>query len=231
MERFATHVLEAHSWFKHLPLVEGGRFTIYLEPDLDRNYPTQHPKLPFGNHPAGYEKAFGHLAYQYCIQGVCEQDHGDKPMGDQLVKSGLTEIPEPHKSTWSFTLYPYCHYEFSEVLSLFENDLQTLKQGGQHPQRGLLLDWVAQLEKRNDRWYNGLTEAERELLIDLEDEEGPTKLESVSPPARDFFHLQEAVWDIENRLRSTEEEKVFVALNRLLLDHEQLKMKHGHNSP
>jgi hypothetical protein len=30
---FAKHVSEAHSWYKHLPLLTGGRFVVFLAPD------------------------------------------------------------------------------------------------------------------------------------------------------------------------------------------------------
>src|SRR4051812_30995960 len=30
---FAEHVGEAHSWYKHLPLLTGGQFVVFLSPD------------------------------------------------------------------------------------------------------------------------------------------------------------------------------------------------------
>ena len=32
-EEFAKHVSEAHSWYKHLPLLTGGQFVVFLAPD------------------------------------------------------------------------------------------------------------------------------------------------------------------------------------------------------
>ncbi|NHZ66640.1 hypothetical protein [Massilia genomosp. 1] len=35
---FVEHVRDAHSWYKHLPLQEGGRFVVFLAPDAGLNY-------------------------------------------------------------------------------------------------------------------------------------------------------------------------------------------------
>jgi hypothetical protein len=45
---FVVHLTDVHSWYKHLPLMEGGEFIVFLDIDAGKNYPSLHPKLPLG---------------------------------------------------------------------------------------------------------------------------------------------------------------------------------------
>ena len=223
IERFTTHVLTVHSWYKQIPLIAGSVFTVYLEPDLDREYPTQHPKLPYGNTKEGYQKAFGHLSYQYCMNQYCYQDFCDKIVKGKRIECEITEIPKAHKAKWSFNLYPYCHEEFEEGISLFEADIQLLENGGMHPQRELLLHWHKFLSQRNTYWENNLNDEDRDFLASMDGQEEAKAGEKFPQPIFDYIQLESAVWEIEEKLRLIEKEKLSHILEKLMTDVKQIK--------
>jgi hypothetical protein len=48
-QAFVEHLRDVHSWYKHLPLLTGGKFVVFLAPDAGEGYPSQHPHLCYGN--------------------------------------------------------------------------------------------------------------------------------------------------------------------------------------
>jgi hypothetical protein len=78
-KRFSKHLQNVHSWYKHLPLLTGGTFIIFLAPDSGTNYPFLHPSLPFGNSIERYRQAFGHLDYMWRINSEAFFRDGASP--------------------------------------------------------------------------------------------------------------------------------------------------------
>jgi hypothetical protein len=232
IERFTAHLLQVHSWYKHLPLMEGGVFTVFLEPDLDRVYPIQHPKLPFGNSQSGYLEAFGHLAYQYTIEGTTYQDFDNKIVNGIRVQTGPTAIPERLKTTWSFVLYPYCHPEFAEGISLFEKELQQLAtHESSHPQENLLRNWHTNHQEQNEIWENRLNESEREAIISQYDWSHTESAEPLSDRCAHFLKLENEAKSIETALQKAEQAKVEVAIGRLIESTQSLKTTSDQKAP
>src|SRR5690242_4219022 len=64
IDAFVEHVCDAHSWYKHLPLREGGEFAFFLARDAGEGYPPESPRL---HHTWGtseeYRRRFGFLDY------------------------------------------------------------------------------------------------------------------------------------------------------------------------
>ena len=61
VEEFIHHLWNVHSWYKHIPLLSGVKFAVFLSSDSGSNYPRQHPRLKYGNNLEGYRKQFGYL--------------------------------------------------------------------------------------------------------------------------------------------------------------------------
>ena len=131
---FVAHLKDAHSWDKHLRLINGGTFVVFLNPHAGEGYPSQHPSLPYGSTVEGYRQAFGYLDYMYSIDGGSfDRDGGvDKPD---------LELPTELLEQFSFILYPYVSSEFDWCVH--ESDLISLRSGAFHPERSHLLAWKA----------------------------------------------------------------------------------------
>ena len=132
---FVNHLKDAHSWYKHLSLIDGGKFIIFLNPNAGAGYPSQHLSLPSGNTVEGYRQAFGYLDYMYSIDGgAFDRDCGgvDKPD---------LELPTELLEKCSFILYPYVSSEF--YWCDHEADVVSLQAGTSHRERSHLLAWYA----------------------------------------------------------------------------------------
>jgi hypothetical protein len=128
---FVEHLAGAHRWYKHLPLLTGGTFVVFLAPDAGRKYPAQHPGLPFGNTVEGYRRAFGHLDYMWSVDGgPFARDSNPTP---ELLESLIAYC--------SFALYPYVSEEFN--WSEHADAVEALRAGATHPQKERLLAWEA----------------------------------------------------------------------------------------
>ena len=128
---FVAHLRNVHSWYKHLPLLTGGIFVVFLAPDAGYRYPTQHPSLPYGSTVEGYRRAFGYLDYIWSVDNLSFQRDGG-----HLVALPIALVEQCH-----FTLYPYVSGEF--YWSVHEQAIASLRTGTPHPERTQLLEWEA----------------------------------------------------------------------------------------
>lgn len=131
--QFVAHLKDAHSWYKHLSLIDGGTFVVFLNPHAGEEYPTQHPSLPCGNHVEGYRQAFGYLDYLYSYDGRSFARDGG---GKDIQGSGL---PAELLERCSFILYPYVSSEF--YWSVHQADVIRIQAGTPHRERSHLLAW------------------------------------------------------------------------------------------
>ena len=220
IQRFKEHVINVHSWYKHLPLLEGGKFVVYLEADLDREYPTQHPKLPFGNTKEGYEKAFGHLCYMYFIN-----DFWYLPYNSKMVEGKRIEIEKPvfsdkHIEMCSFTLFPFCHQEFEVGYYKHKEAIEKIVAGYPHPESKLLLAWYKEycrIEGAENRDFNYL---EHKLLL-IEEEKGIAITENELPKrVRPYWASKKRRYHYLKALQQKEAQKVENAIHQLILLHQ-----------
>ena len=130
--KFVAHLKDAHSWYKHLSLLDGGIFGVFLNPHAGEGYPSQHPSLPHGNTVEGYRQAFGYLDYMYSNDSGSFEHDGDRPN---------LELPTDLLAQCSFKLYPYVSSEF--YWSVHEADVVSLQVGTFHPERSHILAWKA----------------------------------------------------------------------------------------
>ena len=158
---FADYLPEAHSWYKHLPLIEGGRFVVFVSPDAgigrlvarmkgpDPESPTgysleapqegpefteEHPRLHYGwQTTKEYRQRFGYLDYMY------RHSADDKYSRD--VASPVS-LPNSIEDRCSFVMFPYACWTFSEAIlwHIHDESLQKMRAGASHPARESILE-------------------------------------------------------------------------------------------
>ncbi|MFN3651988.1 MAG: hypothetical protein ACK47B_20630 [Armatimonadota bacterium] len=197
LARFVEHLKNVHSWYKHLPLLDGDAFYVFLAPDAGECYPTQHPPLPFGNDAEGYRRAFGHLDYMWESDGYWLRDGGPPK-----------RLPTQVEDECRFVLFPYVSYGFE--WSMHEKALSVLHQRPGSELRQRLLDWEA-ADHRADEVWQRLPETERdELCGHDEPSESP-----VTAGQLEYLTLRGWAGAIHESLHMQEESKIWRALTKL----------------
>jgi hypothetical protein len=139
-QAFVEHLRDVHSWYKHLPLLTGGKFIVFLAPDAGEGYPSQHPHLRYGNTVEGYRRAFGYLDYMWSVED-CPFDrdgHGGAFEREQVV------LPSELIEQCEFVLYPYVSNE--QYWCVHEDAIDSLRTGTPHPEKTRILEWKAAAE-------------------------------------------------------------------------------------
>lgn len=213
IERFKKHLLNAHSWYKHLDLKSGNQFVVFLESDLDRKYTKDQVIYPWNvNTEEQYFRAYGHLSYMWLDNGVWYQDGG----------RARSYIPKALLNKWSLRLYPYCHDEFEEAISLLrvalnnDND-QSL------PNYSKLVELEHKITKRENYWNNYLTDEQREMLVSIDDDIDDSELATLSSSVKEYVLLERDSWRILTKLKKLEEEKIDKTIQKLIEDVQTLK--------
>jgi hypothetical protein len=178
---FAEHVGEALSWYKHLPLLTGGQFVVFLAPDsgigrlvarLDGTgyqlmTPPEGPVVTEANPrlhyswttSEEYRRRFGYLDHaRRSSDGATFGRDGGGPM----------DLPAEVWKRCTFTLFPYVSggSGLDSVSWAHEDAGQHLRAGAPHPQREAVLEW-ARLAHEHDESWQSLTDAERETVLAL----------------------------------------------------------------
>lgn len=221
LQRFIQHLQGAHSWYKHLPLLTGGTFVVFLAPDAGRDYPTEHPSLPFGNTVEGYRRAFGYLDYLWRIDGEpFSRDSGKRlTTFPRALTYAPVELPDDFLQHFSFVLYPYIAHEF--YWSVHQEAVQQLCDGeAEHPQRALILELVALEEAREEAEAKMTEEEEEELFVYDADEKMyvynvAKSINQLSPRQAAVLKLQRQVEARYALLRNQEMGKLEQQLHRL----------------
>jgi hypothetical protein len=225
---FAEHVSEAHSWYKHLPLLTGGQFVVFLAPDSGIGrlvarlegtgyrlevpqegpvFTEADPRLHYSwKTSEEYRRRFGYLDY-------ARRTHGDT-FGRDV--GGPMYLPAEIWERCSFTLYPYVAGGSGlEAIAwqVHEEALERLRAGDPHPQREAVLEWARLVGAKRDAW-GSLTDAEREIVLALE-REGAGR--PATTAAGDRYLAIEAELDgiYYERLRPGELEKIRCGLAAL----------------
>jgi hypothetical protein len=200
--RFVKHISNAHSWYKHLPLLTGGRFVVFLASDAGEGYPLCHPTLPYGNDTAGYHRAFGHLDYMYAHDSKC------------FLKDMPTLLfPENYIIEYSFVVYPYVKNTYYEPSWFHPEAISQLRSGAYHPERERVLEWE-DVTLELFQAYRALSEEEHAIVLD------PDRTPSAYIPSKGllkYLDLQERGLALRKALRHTEIAKLERAV-RLLHD-------------
>jgi hypothetical protein len=159
---FCHHLCEAHSWYKHLYLLNGERFVVFVAADAGfgclvaapvgvgtDNVPVftlvtppegpeftdKHPRLHHTwQTTKEYRRRFGHLDYMW---GGGPDEPRARDAGPPL------QLPQRLEERCSFVLYPYVSDSFSFVQSLswrHQEAIEQLRAGVTHPDREAVLE-------------------------------------------------------------------------------------------
>lgn len=163
---FSDHLCQAHSWYKHLPLLTGERFVVFVSDNAGtgrmvavpvRDGPKNGPEFTLVTPPEGaeftdenprihyswrttkeYRRRFGYLDYM-CGGGLDEPP--DRDEGPPL------RLPQRLEERCSFVLYPYVHKLFLRSLNWRHDEaIEHLRTGAAHPAREDLLELVRLLD-------------------------------------------------------------------------------------
>ena len=189
---FAAHLAAAHSWYKHLPLFDGGEFVVFLAPDAGRGYPLEHPKLPTENTREGYLRAFGHLDYIYreFPSYSFSRDALQTPrLDEELLAIG-----------W-FNLYPFVSDEF--YWSIHEDDVARIRNGASHPRSAAILD-AYEADQRMDACWGELSNADREEIVEIDDTDAVVLQRLYREPILRYLELEETARAAYVKLREPE---------------------------
>ncbi|MGH1335168.1 MAG: hypothetical protein ACRBFS_03505 [Aureispira sp.] len=209
IECFKKHLLNAHSWYKHLDFTSGNQFVIFLEPNLDRNYTKNHVMYPWDiNTKEQYFDAYGHLSYLWLDNNIWDQDGGK-------VRSN---IPSDLMKKWSIKLFPYCHDEFEEAISL----LRTALNNESIPNYEKLVELEQKITSRDNNW-NSLSDDEREVLVSIDDDIDDKELATLPTSIKKYILLERETWPILTELRKLEEGKIDMTIQKLIEDVQTLK--------
>lgn len=222
---FAVHVGEAHSWYKHLPLMTGRRFVVFLAPDSGVGrlvarltesgyelvtppegpvFTEENPRLHYSWKTSGeYRRRFGHLDYaSRGHDGVFGRDVG-----------GPMHLPAEVWERCSFTLFPYVADGDSGRDSIgwvHQEAVAALRAGASHPRRDAVLEWARLAQERDEAWQD-LTDAEHKIVLARDEGEQQT-----TPAVDRYLAIEtelEAVY--YERLRPEELAKIWDALDEL----------------
>ena len=217
-ERFALHLSDAHSWYKHLSLRFGGHFIVFFHPGAGANYPTQHPSLPFGNHTKGYREAFGYLSYMY-VSNFRRKRHYSRDDEDTF-REGETLVPISKELLpgTSFVLYPYInHNGFETIFNGYSDRQQDMKalQNNEFilPDHELFVTLMQQHQTTEDT-YHELSREDTNTYFSI-DEAKRAKLIQQKPVLQKFETLSKQVEATYEQLWHNEYQKIVMALKNL----------------
>ena len=149
---FVEHLSYAHSWYKHIPLVEGGEFVVYLSAEGER--------FARGVSRERYRQECGFLAYAWRLRttDAFHVDDGEDVEFDPLILAA-TRI----------SLQPYCSNDMAAIeclLALYGDDVPA------HPHAEALRELFA-AERATQRLWQELSGEIGELVISSEIEGKP----------------------------------------------------------
>lgn len=168
-ERFSSHVLNAHSWYKHLDLFHGAMVVIFLDPLAGGGFDEERPRI---HHTwktrAEYLRRFGHLSYMWRVDGGDSDDeyephfstdYQSNPIFFEKIPGVLQaldprptpvlNLPDPIQRDCSFRMYPFA-CDRRMLYRRFEQQLLAMDRGElDHPCKALLVDFLH--EKQNAR--------------------------------------------------------------------------------
>jgi hypothetical protein len=231
---FGDYLGEAHSWYKHLPLLGGERFVVFVVPDAGigrqvavlhaspeaatgytlvtppegPEFTDEHPRLHYGwTTTREYRRRFGHLDYMY-RRGPAEPYVRDAGPPVQL--------PEQVEERCGFVLYPYVSGTFAEALTwgVHEEALARLRAGTAHPAREEVLE-LARLAESLDAAWSALDAAEQEWVLSRGTVAEKPLPGEPSAELQRYLRLDESVGAISASLQAREVEKIRRALAEL----------------
>jgi hypothetical protein len=226
---FAEYLCNAHSWYKHLPLLEGRTFLVFVTPSAGTgrriivpdknnseiwnlevppegdNYTDETPRLHYAwKTTQEYRTRFGFLSYI---------DYEDSIDSESLV----SRFPPNLIKHCSFTLYPYVSAGyFSEAVhySCHEDALEQLRKGFEHPLREELIRF-ADIPSEMYDVQEEMNDEEQRWVSEYDELDGEWKGEYPSPRTNTYVQLNHELDSLTDLFYRQELNKIQQALKEL----------------
>jgi len=234
-QAFGDYLRAAHSWYKHLPLMQGRRFVVFVAldagvgrlvaklhgaspetatgctlvtPPEGPEFTDEHPRLHYGwKTTKEYRSRFGYLDYM-CRRGPNEPY--DRDVGPPI------SLPSEVEERCGFVLYPYASGMFAEAVlwTIHEEAIEQLQAGANHPAREQVLE-LARLAREHRTAWSVLGDADREWLLSRERADREEVAKEASADLRKYLDLDAGVRAVCGSLRTQETAKIRRALEEL----------------
>jgi hypothetical protein len=169
LDAFTKHLCNAHSWYKHIPLVTGAEFVVFLAADAGAGFEDRDRWHYTWKRTAEYRARFGHL--DYCWRdddaAIYRRDSihpDDEPTPPELLDPEL-------RTRFGVRLYPMISNDVNAMeaihYDLHADALDALRRGAPHPHRARILAWAAH-DRELDELYNAITDNDRARFHELQ---------------------------------------------------------------
>jgi len=165
---FVAHVCWAHSWYKHLSLLRGAEFVVFLDAEAGVGFTEENPRHHYSwRTTEEYRRRFGFLNFQW-------RDAPDAPW-DREGSGSPARLPDELTRRCSFTLFPYVSTDFNALEAIsytfHQDDLTVIRQLPDRPDRERLMAWdvASRALEENEQ----LNDEEFRLLTELQDQPEP----------------------------------------------------------
>ncbi len=205
--RFCEHLAGCASWYKHLSLLDGGRFFIFTDDDAGKNYPVHPPHLAKGNTKAVYQFAFGKLAFAWSEGNSNTFISNGELFAGCLLEAEL-QVRFPNHA--QIQLFPYVSGEFIESIRFHAKAFETIRLEQITPEkprknRDLLIE-IERLHLRETELWQTMSNREREEIIsEIEPNE-------ISSERDEYKRLEERIHEVLRTLREEEMKKIATAV-------------------
>lgn len=237
LDAFAAHVPGAHSWYKHLPLLAGGEFVVFMAPDAGAGFEQRERMHYSWKRTAEYRARFGFLDYAWRLEG---ERHFAR---DAVTDAPPLELLGPARvARLRLRSYPMLSTDFNAIeaihYDLHAEDLADLRAGAPHPQRADILAW-AELEAASNASYELLDEASMQLRDQLAERRDRSARDegielrvdelarladvALDHPAIVDLHIEEQLDELYAQMQSREQAKLRAALAQLVEVYDELR--------
>lgn len=162
LDDFTNHLCNAHSWYKHIPLITGTEFVVFLAADAGAGFEDRE-RLHYGwKRSAEYRARFGHLDYCWRDDDTARFTRDGLHPNDQPTPPELLD-PEL-RARFGFRLYPMVSTDINALEAihyrLHAEALDALRRGASHPYRARVLAWAAR-DRELDQLYSDVAADDR----------------------------------------------------------------------
>jgi hypothetical protein len=213
---FAHHLCYAHSWYKHLSLLEGGDFVIFLAEDAGAGYTREHARLHHTwKTTEQYRQRFGYLDYMWRFSAERRFLRDGLGRSEQEME---TVLPLEILRDCSFTLYPYVSTDLNamEAISydVHEEAIECLQEGEEHSERELILQWHDLYMASEKQWIR-LDPEERKIANKLLEQKHALQLDGVPIKVVNCVEVQMQCEQVYDTLQRREFAKIRYHLDLL----------------
>lgn len=207
---FAAHVCGAHSWYKHLPLVAGAEFVVFLAADAGAGYSEAAPRLHYGwKTTTEYRTRFGHLDYMWRLTPGDPFDRDAAP---------AVRLPADLVDVARVTLFPFASGDFNApdacTWGIHDEGFDQLRAGLPHQAGELVLAWQDSRAALEVLW-GGLSRDEQELAVRVWRPQPEVVPLALPPAVSEYLRVAALADSVYVGLQRAEKAKVFGAIGAL----------------